>query len=60
MWLQFKRRCWRKSTLLIAVVDLFVKVGVVCSAYCADLKVASRDVRDILKEANRFAAIQRC
>ena len=46
--------------MLMAVVDLFAKVGVVCSVYCADLRVASRDVRDILKEANRFAATQRC
>jgi len=41
---------------IIAVVDLFVKVGVLCSVYCADLKGASKEIRDILKEADRFAA----
>jgi len=41
---------------IITVVDLFVKVGVLCSVYCADLKDVSKEIRDILKEADRFAA----
>lgn len=41
---------------VIAVVDLFVKVGVLCSLYCADLKKAPRDVRHILNEADKLTA----
>lgn len=40
---------------IIAVVDLFVKVGVLCSVYCTDLKTAPRDIRHILNEADKFA-----
>ena len=39
---------------VITVVDLFVKVGVLCSVYCADLKAARRDARYILNEADKF------
>jgi hypothetical protein len=39
---------------IIAVVDLFVKVGVLCSVYCSDLKTAPRDVRYILNEADKL------
>jgi hypothetical protein len=39
---------------VIAVVDLFVKVGVLCSVYCADLKTAPSDVRYILNEADKL------
>lgn len=41
------------------VVDLFVKVGVQCSEYCAGVKAAPRDVRYILNEANKFTATLR-
>ncbi|KAF2466054.1 uncharacterized protein BDR25DRAFT_269130 [Lindgomyces ingoldianus] len=41
---------------IITVVDLFVKVGVLCSVYCADLKTARRDARYILNEADKFTA----
>ncbi|KAF2266974.1 hypothetical protein CC78DRAFT_552099 [Lojkania enalia] len=41
---------------VITVVDLFVKVGVLCSEYCADLKTARRDARYILNEADKFTA----
>jgi hypothetical protein len=41
---------------VIAVVDLFVKVGVLCSVYCADLKTALPDARYILSEADKFTA----
>ncbi|CAI6090971.1 unnamed protein product [Clonostachys chloroleuca] len=36
------------------VVDLFIKVGVQCSEYCAGVKAAPREVRSILKEADRL------
>ncbi|KAK5988173.1 Vegetative incompatibility protein HET-E-1 [Cladobotryum mycophilum] len=38
------------------IVDLFVKVGVMCSIYCMDAKNAPSDVRRILKEADKFTA----
>ncbi|UKZ48460.1 hypothetical protein TrVGV298_002685 [Trichoderma virens] len=41
---------------IIAVVDLFAKVGVLCSAYCSGLKNAPQDIRHILNEADRFTA----
>ncbi|UKZ75002.1 hypothetical protein TrVFT333_002674 [Trichoderma virens FT-333] len=41
---------------IIAVVDLFAKVGVLCSAYCSGLKNAPQDIRRILNEADRFTA----
>ncbi|OCL02878.1 hypothetical protein AOQ84DRAFT_392639, partial [Glonium stellatum] len=41
---------------VIAVVDLFIKVGVLCSVYCNGLKTAPRDVRYILNEADKFTA----
>jgi hypothetical protein len=41
---------------VITVVNLFIKVGVLCSVYCADLKTAPRDVRYILNEADRLTA----
>lgn len=39
---------------VVSVVDLFVKVGVLCSVYCADLRQAPRDVRHILNEADKL------
>ncbi|CAH0050233.1 unnamed protein product [Clonostachys solani] len=36
------------------VIDLFIKVGVQCSEYCAGVKAAPRDVRSILNEADRL------
>jgi hypothetical protein len=41
---------------VLTVVDLFVKVGVLCSVYCADFKTARRDARYILNEADKFTA----
>ncbi|KAH8654672.1 hypothetical protein BGZ61DRAFT_294183, partial [Ilyonectria robusta] len=41
---------------VIAIGDLLVKIGVLCSGYCADLKIARRDVRDILNEADKLSA----
>lgn len=41
---------------IIAVADLFIKVGVQCSVYCSGLKNAPRDIRLILNEADRFTA----
>jgi hypothetical protein len=41
---------------VIALADLFIKVGVQCSVYCSGLKNAPRDVRLILNEADRFTA----
>lgn len=41
---------------VITVVDLFIKVGVLCSVYCAGLKTAQREVRYILNEADKFTA----
>jgi hypothetical protein len=41
---------------IIAVVDLFIKVGVQCSIYCSGLKNTPRDIRQILNEADRFTA----
>jgi hypothetical protein len=41
---------------VITVVDLFVKVGVLCSVYCASLKTVRRDVGYILNEADKFTA----
>ncbi|KAM0464261.1 hypothetical protein ACHAPV_002813 [Trichoderma viride] len=41
---------------VVAVADLFIRVGVQCSVYCSGLKNAPRDVRLILNEADRFTA----
>lgn len=41
---------------IATVVDLLVKVGVQCSFYCAGVKTAPNDVRDILEEADKFRA----
>lgn len=41
---------------VITVVDMFVKVGVLCSMYCADLKTARYEARYILREADKFTA----
>ena len=41
---------------IIAVVDLFIKVGVQCSIYCSGVKDAPRDIRQILNEADRTTA----
>jgi hypothetical protein len=41
---------------VITVVDLFIKVGVLCSVYCASLKSAQREARYILNEADKFTA----
>lgn len=41
---------------VIAVVDLFVKVGVLCSIYCTNLKTATHDIRSLLNEADRVSA----
>ncbi|KAK3366546.1 hypothetical protein B0H63DRAFT_490543, partial [Podospora didyma] len=40
---------------VIAVVD-FVKVGVLCSIYCTNLKTAPCDIRSLLHEADRVSA----
>ena len=41
---------------VITVVDLFVKVGALCSVYCASPGTARREARYILNEADKFAA----
>ncbi|KAH8710111.1 hypothetical protein GQ44DRAFT_776770 [Phaeosphaeriaceae sp. PMI808] len=41
---------------VITVVDLFVKVSVLCSVYCTDLKTTRCDARYILNEADKFTA----
>lgn len=41
---------------IIAVVDLFIKVGAQCSIYCSGVKDAPRDIRQILNEADRTTA----
>lgn len=41
---------------VIAVVDLFVKVGVLCSIYCTNVKKAPHDIRSLLNEADRISA----
>lgn len=41
---------------VVAVVEVFVKVGVLCSVCCADLKTAPRDVRHILNEVDKLTA----
>jgi hypothetical protein len=41
---------------VITVVDLFIKVGVLCSVYCAGLKTALGEARYILNEADKFTA----
>ncbi|KAJ4293221.1 hypothetical protein N0V90_008503 [Kalmusia sp. IMI 367209] len=41
---------------VMTVIDLFVKVGVLCSVYCKDLRTARRDARYILNEADQFTA----
>ncbi|KFA54495.1 hypothetical protein S40293_09984 [Stachybotrys chartarum IBT 40293] len=44
---------------IVTVVDLLVKIGIQCSEYCANIKSAPHDVRDILNEADRFSATLR-
>lgn len=44
---------------IIAVVDLFVQVGALCSVYCNDVRTAKGDVRYLLNQADRFAATLR-
>ncbi|PKK52611.1 hypothetical protein CI102_3244 [Trichoderma harzianum] len=39
------------------VVDLLVKIGVMCSIYCVDIKKAPGDVRRLLKEVDRLTAV---
>ncbi|KAL7911740.1 hypothetical protein GGI35DRAFT_477440 [Trichoderma velutinum] len=39
------------------VVDLLVKIGVMCSIYCVDVKRAPGDVRKLLKEVDRLTAV---
>ncbi|KKP07332.1 hypothetical protein THAR02_00529 [Trichoderma harzianum] len=39
------------------VVDLLVKIGVMCSIYCVDVKKAPSDVRRLLKEVDRLTAV---
>ncbi|KAL6799943.1 hypothetical protein J3E68DRAFT_435436 [Trichoderma sp. SZMC 28012] len=39
------------------VVDLLVKIGVMCSIYCVDVKKAPGDVRRLLKEVDRLTAV---
>ncbi|PTB62058.1 hypothetical protein BBK36DRAFT_1186315 [Trichoderma citrinoviride] len=41
---------------IIAVVDLFIKIGVQCSIYCSGVKYAPRDIRQILNEADKTTA----
>ncbi|EHK47982.1 hypothetical protein TRIATDRAFT_262568 [Trichoderma atroviride IMI 206040] len=44
------------TSSIIAVVDLFIKVGVQCSIYCSGVKNAPHEIRQILNEADRFTA----
>ncbi|RFU78506.1 hypothetical protein TARUN_3753 [Trichoderma arundinaceum] len=39
------------------VVDLLIKIGVMCSIYCVDVKNAPRDVRRLLKEVDRLTVV---
>ncbi|KAL7933019.1 hypothetical protein V8C35DRAFT_306054 [Trichoderma chlorosporum] len=39
------------------VVDLLVKIGVMCSIYCVDVKKAPQDVRKLLNEVDRLTAV---
>ncbi|UKZ54082.1 hypothetical protein TrVGV298_007887 [Trichoderma virens] len=39
------------------VIDLLVKIGVMCSIYCVDVKRAPQDVRKLLKEVDRLTAV---
>lgn len=39
------------------VVDLLIKIGVMCSIYCVDVKNAPQDVRRLLKEVDRLTAV---
>ncbi|OTA02533.1 hypothetical protein A9Z42_0028980 [Trichoderma parareesei] len=39
------------------VVDLLIKIGVMCSIYCVDVKNAPQDVRKLLKEVDRLTAV---
>ncbi|KAK4085069.1 uncharacterized protein Triagg1_59 [Trichoderma aggressivum f. europaeum] len=39
------------------VIDLLVKIGVMCSIYCVDVKRAPGDVRRLLKEVDRLTAV---
>ena len=40
----------------LTVIELFAKIGVLCSIYCVGVKAAPRDVRSILNEADRCTA----
>ncbi|KAL6872864.1 hypothetical protein J3F83DRAFT_731217 [Trichoderma novae-zelandiae] len=39
------------------IVDLLIKIGVMCSIYCVDVKNAPQDVRKLLKEVDRLTAV---
>ncbi|KAL7942571.1 hypothetical protein V8C42DRAFT_354711 [Trichoderma barbatum] len=39
------------------IVDLLIKIGVMCSIYCVDVKKAPQDVRRLLKEVDRLTAV---
>ncbi|VUC35023.1 unnamed protein product [Clonostachys rosea] len=41
---------------IITVVELFGKIAVHCSVYCADMKSASSEVRQIIDEASRLGS----
>jgi len=47
------------SASVITIVHTFIKVGVLCSVYCADIKTARSEIRSILNEADRFTATLR-
>lgn len=44
------------ATGVATVVELFAKVCVLCSHYCADVRNAPRDVRLLLREADHLSA----
>jgi hypothetical protein len=39
---------------IIAIVDLFLKLGVLCSEYCIGVKHAPQEIKDLLREADRW------
>lgn len=41
---------------VITIADLFIKVGVLCSEYCRDVKSARREFSSLLKEEKMFRA----
>ena len=44
------------SASVITIVDLLVKVGVLCSEYCRDVKSARREFSSLLNEADMLNA----